>query len=189
MRIGIFGGSFNPIHQGHLKLARYAMNELNLNKVFFVPSCQTPLKSAKELLPIHVRVSLLKEAIRKEPAFALSLCEIQRKGLSFTVDTLEYFRKKFPKNTVLYFLCGGDAPKNFKKWKEANRLTKLARFVVMTRPGYSVRSLPKGMMYLPMEPVPVSSTLIRGRMERKQSLKGLVPKRLEARMLSIRIKK
>ena len=185
MRIGLFGGSFNPIHNGHLKVARHAMSELNLDKVFFVPSCLTPLKKSRELLPASTRAALIRAAIQDQPGFALSLCEIRRKGWSFTVDTLEYFRKKFSKNTTLFFLCGQDTPKNFNRWKEAKRLTTLARFVVVTRPGVSNRRLPDGMIFLPMEPAEVSSTLVRRRLEKKQSLKGLVPKSVEARLLSI----
>ncbi len=189
MRIGILGGSFSPVHAGHLKIARHAMDELNLEKVYFVPSCQTPLKNSQNLLPAAVRIRLLREAIAHQPGFALSLCEIRRKGLSFTVDTLQYFRKKFGKKAVLFFLCGTDAVQNFSRWRKPEELLKLARFVVMTRTGSSARRLPEGMLYLPMETVNVSSTEIRSRLKKNQTLSGLLPKGVERRLLSLTIKK
>ena len=80
MRIGIFGGSFNPVHAGHLKLANEALRELNLSEIYFVPSCATPLKEASGLLPAGLRVKLLKAALKGNPRFKISLCEMNRKA-------------------------------------------------------------------------------------------------------------
>src|SRR3989338_4229086 len=117
MRIGIFGGSFNPVHQGHLLLARVAASELNLDKVYFVPSFQNPLKRKETLLPHALRVKLLRTAIQGQPDFRISLLEIQRKGPSYTVDTLKSFRKKFGPQTLLFFLSGSDVLKGIRRWK------------------------------------------------------------------------
>ena len=101
----------------------------------------------------------------------------------------EYFRKKFGKKAVLFFLCGTDAVQNFSRWRKPEELLKLARFVVMTRTGSSARRLPEGMLYLPMETVNVSSTEIRSRLKKNQTLSGLLPKGVERRLLSLTIKK
>ncbi len=170
MRIGIFGGSFNPIHEGHLKLAREALSELNLKKIYFVPSYQNPLKSKEELLPSSVRVRLIRRTIRRNPAFQLSRCELSRKGFSYTIDTLRYFRRKFGPKTVFYFLSGADTLVELKKWKSLDEVLGACRFVVMTRPGYSFsapENIKRRIFEMPFDALPISSTRIR-----QQSLKN-----------------
>ena len=164
MRIGIFGGSFNPVHAGHLKLAGEALSELNLNQVYFVPSRQSPLKKKDDLLPESLRLKQLRAAIKNRPAFKLSLCELKRPQPSYTVDTLRFFSKKFGKRAELYFLSGADTLKNISKWKSLDEIFKLCRFVVMSRPGFRMIG-PKNIMdrILPLafDAAPVSSTDIR----------------------------
>lgn len=162
MRIGIFGGSFNPIHAGHLKLAFEALSELNLERVIFVPSFQNPLKDRSELEAPGARVARLKKAIQRSPFFRLSLWEIKRKGLSYTVDTLEHFKRKFGKKSTLYFLAGADSLKNFSRWKSPKRILELCRFAVFSRQGFPVRRLPKDALFVPMDALNLSSTRIRG---------------------------
>ncbi|OGW80954.1 MAG: nicotinate (nicotinamide) nucleotide adenylyltransferase [Omnitrophica bacterium RIFCSPHIGHO2_02_FULL_51_18] len=162
MRIGIFGGSFNPVHEGHLALAKAAMSELNLNRVIFVPSYKTPLKAKEGLRPAPLRVRLLKRAIRRQPFFSVSLCEILRQGESFTVDTLRYFKKKFGRQTVLYFLTGADNLNTLPRWKSVKEIFRLCRFVVMTRPGYKLRqNTRRPVLYVPFAALEVSSTALR----------------------------
>ena len=175
MRIGIFGGSFNPVHRGHLCLARAAASELNLDRVIFVPSFQNPLKRKEELLPSALRTQLLRAAIKDHPGFSVSLCEIKRKGPSFTVDTLKYFKKKFGRRTTLYFLSGADALKTLRCWKSVDEIFKLCRFVVMTRPGYSMKKSPRSILQAPFAALPISSSEVRRRLKRGQALGGLVP--------------
>ena len=175
MRIGIFGGSFNPVHRGHLELARAAAAELGLDKLFFVPSRQTPLKSGRELLPVHLRVELLRRSLGKEHRFFLSLCETRRKGLSFTVDTLKYFKRKFGKQAVLYFLAGADALKNLSRWKSLPKVLRLCRFVVCTRPNVRMGRVPQGVIYLPFDALDISASDIRRRLAAGRRVEGLVP--------------
>ncbi len=162
MRIGIFGGSFNPVHAGHLKLAFEAHSELNLERVIFVPSHQNPLKGGSKLEPAAARVARLRKVIKEFHFFSLSLCEIRRKGLSYTVDTLRYFKKKFGKRSALYFLVGADSLKNFSRWKSTEQILELCRLVVFSRPGFPVTNLPEGAVYVPMDALDISSTRIRG---------------------------
>ena len=130
MRIGIFGGSFNPVHKGHLKLAQNALSELSLNQIFFVPSYKAPLKAHEKLLSNALRVKLLKAALKGKPHFKLSLCELNRKGTSYTIDTLRFFRKKHGKDTVLFFLSGGDTSGSLRRWKSWKQVLKLCHFVL-----------------------------------------------------------
>ena len=175
MRIGIFGGSFNPVHQGHIRLAQEALSELNMDKIYFVPSCQNPLKEKEDLLPGAVRVRILKAALRRYPDFLISLCEIQRQGPSFTVDTLKFFKKKFGKNAALYFLSGADILAGIERWKSVDELFKLCHFVVMTRPGHPFKKSKRPFMYVPFAALDVSSSEVRQRLERGQSIQSLVP--------------
>src|SRR3989338_7183715 len=124
MRVGIFGGSFSPIHNGHLRLALRAYSELNLDRVIFVPSFLTPLKT-QHLLPAAFRVRLLRWVIKLYPFFSISLCEIKRGAVSYTVDTLRFFKKRFGPKTELYFLCGKDALKTIPRWKSFDKIVRL----------------------------------------------------------------
>jgi nicotinate-nucleotide adenylyltransferase len=178
-RIGLLGGSFNPVHNGHLKLAREAMAELNLDRVIFVPSYLTPLKNSGPLLPPGLRVRLLRIALKHCSRFSISLCEMRRRGVSYTVDTLKFFRRKFGRGAVLYFLTGADALKNFARWKSPRQILKLCRPVAVTRPGYTLEKVPQGVLRLPMTPFSVSSSDIRRRLKKNGSIRSLVPRGTE----------
>lgn len=163
MRIGIFGGSFNPPHEGHLKLATEALSELNLDRVVFVPSGQNPLKKAKGLLPASERLARLKKMMHGRPRFSIDDRELKRSGPSFTVDTLREFQKEFGERAQLYFLAGADTLKDFKCWKSPAEILRLCRFAVFSRPGVSLKNAPTGMIQVPMDAVDISSTQIRKR--------------------------
>ena len=175
MRIGIFGGSFNPVHRGHLKLAREALSELDLQKIFFVPTGRTPFREKEALLPAALRVRLLKQALRGERRFRVSTCEISRPGASYTVDTLKYFKKKFGKRSVLYFLSGADTLKSLPRWKSPAEVLRLCRFVVMSRPGHRARRMPKEICFLPFDALPISSSDVRKKLRQGQPVGRLVP--------------
>jgi len=179
VRIGIFGGSFNPVHQGHLCLARAAASELDLDQVIFVPSFQNPLKKKEALLPSALRTKLLRAAINNHPGFSVSLCEIKRKSPSFTVDTLKYFKRRFGKRAVLYFLSGADALKTLGRWRSVDQIFRLCRFVAMTRPGYAMKKSSKPILQVPFAALPLSSSEVRSRLRRRQPLTGLVPQGTE----------
>jgi nicotinate-nucleotide adenylyltransferase len=175
LRIGIFGGSFNPVHRGHLKLAEAALSELNLDKVVFVPSRLTPLKNAQDLLPAGARARLLKRAVRGDRRFEVSLCEMKRSGVSYTVDTLKFFKKKYGARAVLYFLAGNDTVRNLPRWKKLPEVLRLCRFAVFSRPGHAVR-VPKGpFLFVPFDAIDVSASGVRRRLRQGQSVRELVP--------------
>lgn len=173
-RIGVYGGSFNPVHNGHIELAKAALDKLNLDKVVFVPTYQTPLRET-EMLPAPLRVKMLKAAVKGSRRFEVSTVEVERKGLSFTVDTLRYLKSKSAPGTVLYFLSGADQPSELKRWKSWSEIPKLCRFIVMSRPGHPVKGLPDGVIHLPFDAVDVSSTLIRERLKARKTVHDLMP--------------
>ena len=175
MRVGVFGGSFNPVHRGHLALAEFAFSELNLDHLYFVPSFLNPLKPRKDLLPAEVRVRLLKKALKGHSGFSVSTCEIDRGGKSYTVDTLKYFHQKSGKQAQIYFLTGMDTLKNISLWKSPDRLFKLCRFVVATRPGYAWEETKYPVIRMPFEALRISSSEIRNRLKKHKPVNGLVP--------------
>jgi len=178
-RIGVLGGSFSPVHEGHLRLAECALEEFGLERVIFVPAYQAPLRPTRPSLGVGFRLRLLRLALKGHKRFSISLCEIRRKGVSYTVETLRYFRKKFGAKTVLYFLTGMDALASLPRWKRRNEIFKLCRFVVAERPGYARPRTKDPVVFLPMDPMPVSSSEIRDRIKAGRSIAGLVPKSVE----------
>ncbi len=178
-RVGIFGGSFNPVHLGHLSLAERARSELDLDKVLFVPSYRTPLKDPKALMPASLRLSCLRQAVKARKYFAVSNYEIRQKGISYTVDTLGHFRRKFGPKTTLYFLAGADAAKNFSRWKSPDKVIKLCRFVVFSRPGFSPPRAGREFLQVHFPALDISSSEIRRRWLAGMSLKGIVPAEVE----------
>jgi nicotinate-nucleotide adenylyltransferase len=175
LRVGIFGGSFNPVHRGHMRLAHAALSELDLNKLIFVPAGRPAFREKGALLPAALRVKLLKRAIRGERRFEVSACEMNRPGASYTVDTIKHFKKKFGAEATLYFLCGADTLRHFSRWKSPAEVLKLCRLVAATRPGHRPGRLPKGAFFMPFEALRVSSTGIRRRLRRGESVARLVP--------------
>lgn len=170
MRIGIFGGSFNPVHEGHMRLADYAVEELNLDRLFFVPNYKNPLKQNHNFASSSKRITALKKILKRNPRFSLSLCEIEREGPSYTIDTLKFFEKKYGKKNIFYFIAGADTLKTLSQWKSIDDLKKRCRFVIATRPGYSIHPLPDGVLHMPFEALAISSTQIRKR-EIKKSIR------------------
>lgn len=177
-RIGIYGGSFSPVHNGHLKLAEFALSEFNLDKVYFVPSNTTPLKKG-DLLPTPVRLRCLREALKGKKQFAVSTEEIDRGGTSYTVDTLKAFKKKYGKGSVLYFLAGADNAKNLSRWKSPAKVLNLCRFTILSRPGAARSKTPPNVLWAAFPALNVSSSEVRRRLKAGRTLKGFVPPRVE----------
>ena len=194
LKIGVFGGSFNPVHNGHLHLAEFALSEFNLDKIYFVPSHRTPLKKG-DLLPVPVRLRCLREALRGKKHFAVSDEEVRRGGTSYTVDTLRAFKKKFGKGTTLYFLAGADNAKNLSRWKSPAKVLNLCRFTILSRPGLRLkaeiaRCLPAGgqVLQAAFPALNISSSQVRRRLKAGRDLKGLVSSRVE-RILRSKLKR
>jgi len=166
MRIGILGGSFNPVHIGHLLLAQYALEALKLDKLFFIPACLSPLKRNKRLISGHHRLAMLKIATRANKKFLVSDSEIKRGGKSYTVETLRQFKQRF-KHSRLFFITGSDSLLQLNKWRDLDKILKLATFVVAIRPGFEKNKsgLKLNFKYIDMPRIDISSSRIRARLK------------------------
>ncbi|MEK7325602.1 MAG: nicotinate-nucleotide adenylyltransferase [Chloroflexota bacterium] len=134
MRLGIFGGTFDPPHLGHLALASAALEQLKLDKVLWVVSGQSPLKLDRTLSPAGVRVEMVQAAIADNPAFVLSRIDLDRPGPHYTVDTLEILGREFP-GAELFFLMGEDSLRDLPKWQRPREIIRRAWLAVAGRPG------------------------------------------------------
>lgn len=140
MKTGLFGGSFNPIHQQHLQIARAAKENFKLDSVWFVPVFQPVHKSSAELVTYETRRALLQTALNKEPG--LKICDIEKDmgGLSYTVRTVKHLKRRFPEKEFL-LIIGGDSLSELASWRNIDELVKLAEFIVIERPGFE-REIP-----------------------------------------------
>ena len=174
-RIGVFGGTFDPPHLGHLALAECARDQLGLERVIFIPAGSPPHKRRIERSTALRRVAMTRLAIRGNPAFRVSLLEVRRRGPSFTVDTLRDLGKRFPGGR-LYLLLGADSLADFPNWHRPREILRRATLVVAARPGVRGRAGPRrGVTWLENFSVDISSSAIRARARSGRSVRYLVP--------------
>ncbi len=136
MKLGLFGGTFNPIHCGHIKAAEEIIKMIELDKVCFIPSNIPPHKEENELADANQRFKMVELAISGKHKFGISDCEISKKEKCYTVDTLKHFKEKFPAHE-LYFIVGHDTFNPIQTWKDYKDLFELSNFIVISRPGFS----------------------------------------------------
>jgi nicotinate-nucleotide adenylyltransferase len=179
-RIGLFGGTFDPPHVGHLALAEWARERLALDRVLFMPAGQPPHKRGRALSSAAVRVALARLAVRGNPAFDVSTLEARRAGPSFTVDTLRALRRARPR-ARLFLLMGSDSLDEFHTWHEPRAILALATLAVAARPGTRARraaperSRSSRVVWLDNPGIDLSSSAIRARARAGRSLRYLVP--------------
>lgn len=187
-RIGLFGGTFDPPHLGHLALAEWARQDLALDRVIFMPAGQPPHKRGRRLSPAAHRLAMTRLAVRGHRGFAVSDLEARRDGPSFTVDTLRHLRAAHP-GARLFLLMGADSLDDFATWREPAAIARLATLVVATRPGAGKRAgrgpastgpRPPRVVRLDNPGLDISATVLRGRARRGLSLRYLVPDRVAA---------
>jgi nicotinate-nucleotide adenylyltransferase len=176
-RLGVFGGTFDPVHVGHLIMAAEAVARLRLDRILFVPARRPAHKRSRGLALVQHRVAMLRLALRGNPSFHLSRIEADSGGTSFTVRTLESLHKAG--NAELYFLMGQDSLEEFATWREPERILELARLAVVPRgerelPPLSP-SLRRRVVYLRPPRVAVSSTEIRRRLRRGLPVRYWIP--------------
>jgi nicotinate-nucleotide adenylyltransferase len=177
-RIGLFGGSFDPVHLGHLLVAQAAREELQLDRLFFVLAAQSPFKPDRQPTEPRERLRLLRLALAGWTWCEIDEQEIQRGGVSYTIDTVRNYVARFP-GTELFYLVGADQAVQLGKWRAADDLARLAQFVVIPRPGQNGTDLlpaPFRGQVLGGFPVSISSSEIRARVKAGLSLEPLVPK-------------
>jgi nicotinate-nucleotide adenylyltransferase len=168
-RVGVFGGTFDPVHIGHLAIANAALDELGLDRVFFVPARRSPLKKDGPIAGAEDRLAMLTVATAHEPRFRVSSIELDRKGPSYTVDTLEALRGE----GELYLILGSDAYVDFGRWREPARIRSLATIVLAARPGSP--NAPSGIRTLDSPLMDISARELRARAAGGRSLRYLVP--------------
>jgi len=141
MKWGLLGGTFDPIHTGHLRCAEEVLEIFDLNRIIFVPASKPPHKIDAAITSFHHREQMIIQAIEGNQVFSFSDVEKRREDTSYSVETVEYILKKYMENLKLYFILGQDAFHAIQTWKDWQRLLLLCNFVVMTRPGYEDRGL------------------------------------------------
>lgn len=186
-KIGLFGGTFNPIHTGHLIAAQDALEALKLSRVWFVPCATPPHKPEASLAPAHHRLRMIRAAIRGDRRFAVSDIEIQRGGVSYSVDTLRQLRRRHPK-ADWFFIIGSDSFKELHGWREIETLARLCHFIVVARPDFEMKNLSARRCRLDGDTfkrvcrhqvrahlIGISSTEIRQRVRAGKSIRHLTP--------------
>jgi len=173
-KIGILGGTFNPIHIGHLILAEEAREKLKLDKVIFVPTYLPPHKDNSGIAEAGDRFKMLKLAIKGNKYFLASDIEIKRDGKSYTIDTIRELKKIYPKDD-LCFITGSDLLKYLNDWKDLPEILKMVKFVVATRPGYLLEKIPSYISTVAIRAVDVSAFEVRQAVKEGRSFRYLVP--------------
>jgi nicotinate-nucleotide adenylyltransferase len=166
MKLGLFGGSFDPVHLGHLLVAQAAREELALTRVFFIPAARSPFKPDAQPAPSAERLRLLRLALAGDVHCEIDDCEIRRGGASYSIDTVRDYAKQFP-GAQLFYLIGSDHVSQLPQWREAEELARLAEFLIIPRPGEAKAALPAPFRGQTLRgfPLAVSSSEIRARIK------------------------
>ncbi len=189
MNIGVLGGTFDPIHIGHLALAEEVRDRLELAEVRFVPAGQPYLKADTPILAAEHRVQMVRLAIAGKPYFSLSTMEIERAGPTYTVDTIADLKSQLGSGAELYFILGWDNLEDLPKWHEPKRLISMCRLVAVPRVGCpvpdlnslekAVPGLSERVVMLDKPEIDISASVIRERIARRLSIEHLVPEAVE----------
>ncbi|MDY6793686.1 MAG: nicotinate-nucleotide adenylyltransferase [Actinomycetota bacterium] len=188
-RIGVMGGTFDPIHHGHMVTAEEAWKQFGLDQVLFVPSGHPPHKEERKSLDAEQRYLMAVIATATNPHFIVSRMEIERPGPSYTIDTVEQLHHKYGRNTDVFFITGADAILEILTWKEPERILEECTFIAATRPGYDLArledSLPEAektrhasdpkVLVMEIPALAISSTDIRRRVSEGRPIRYLVP--------------
>jgi nicotinate-nucleotide adenylyltransferase len=190
VKLGILGGTFDPVHLGHLIIAEKAMTSLGLDRVLFVPAGDPWLKAGMEITPRQHRLAMMLAAVADNPKLKVSPSELERFGPSYTVETLAEFQEDYGLQTALYFIIGADALRDFGRWHEPQRVLELCTLAVVGRPAQASLDLPELEAILPGigqrvalvddVDIDISATDIRQRVAEGRSIKSLVPPAVEA---------
>lgn len=198
-RYGIMGGTFDPIHYGHLVAAEAARKRFDLEKVIFVPSGRPPHKKEKKISDTVHRYLMTVLATITNPYFEVSRIEVEREGYSYAIDTVSEFHKIYGKEADIFFITGGDAILEILTWKKVEELLRNCNFIAATRPGFNLEGLKDKLAeelpaFLCEKIVPfqvpalaISSTDIRRRIENNEPIKYLLPEAVENYILKHRI--
>lgn len=195
--LGIMGGTFDPIHYGHLIAAECARVEYALERVIFVPAKTPPHKDAAGILDGDDRYFMVKIAVKDNPAFEVSDLELKRGGISYTVDTVRHFQSQYP-GIDIYFIMGLDSLLIIDTWKDVDQILSICRFIVVTRPGYNMdndeelkaklpRDLWERLFFMQIPGLDISSSDIRYRIGAGKPIKYMLPPEVESYIRKNRI--
>jgi nicotinate-nucleotide adenylyltransferase len=204
VRVGLLGGTFNPVHWGHLRAAEEIREMFNLKQVIFIPTNISPHKESKEIVTADHRLKMLDLAIEDNPYFFTSDVELKRSGKSYSIETISHFKQKFGEELTLFFILGIDAFLEITSWKNYQALFSICNFIVMSRPRYEIKEfyqvipaqVKKDFHYHPNEkrfihssqvsiyfteitPIDISSNSIRTLIKDGRSIKYLLPEEVE----------
>ena len=176
MKIGLLGGTFNPIHIGHLILAQECWHRLSLDKVIFVPAFIPPHKGVEDGPSAADRLNMVRLALEGDDRFEISTHEIDKEGTSYSIDTIRYFRNKFGDGCEIFFLTGADSAEGLSMWKDVDDILRESTFVIATRPGWEENSpYEKRVKRVVIPMIEVSSSGIRERIKNREPIDYLVP--------------
>ena len=179
MKVCLFGGTFDPPHLGHLIIAQTIFEAENFDQIVFVPAYQPPHKNGIKISPVDQRLEMLNIAIKENPNFIISDLEIERKGLSYSIDTIvEYKKQNNLKSNELFYLMGSDSLKQFKKWKDPKMIIDESRVIVAIRPGFRPSDIPNWILakiqFASIPRIEISSTTIRERWVDDKTIRYMV---------------
>lgn len=178
MKIGIYGGSFNPVHWGHINVVKYVLEKLELDKILIIP-VGTPSHRADDLAPGELRFKMCQVAFENIDKIQVSDIEIKSGKLSFTIDTLKNIREIYGEDNEFYEIIGEDSAYYFDMWKDYLEILNLSKVVVLRRKGYVSHLTHKNLMYLDSPLFNVSSTEIRQRIKNSRDISFLLPEKVE----------
>lgn len=175
-RIGLFGGSFDPVHWGHLLVAQTAVEELGLDRLYFIPAFQSPFKPACQPGPAGLRLKLLRLALAGYCRYEIDDQEIRRARTTYSIETARDYAARFP-GAQRYYLIGADHVEQLPQWREAEALAALVEFAVIPRPGEPVSPLPQPFRWQVLSgfPLGLSSSQVRARVRAGRSIETLTP--------------
>lgn len=186
MHIGLYFGSFNPIHTGHLIIANHVVENSDVDKIWFVLSPHNPLKESHTLLNEYDRLHLVELAIQDNPKFRASNVEFHLPKPSYTIDTLTYLKEKFPLETFSVII-GSDSFQNIHRWKNYEQLVANYSFIVYNRPGFEIKETYNAKIEIMQAPLlDISSTYIRSQIKEDRSIRYLTPESVHKYMLENR---
>ncbi len=189
MKIGLLGGSFNPVHNGHVELAQTALDSFDLDKILFLPSGNHPLKKYKSILPIEIRYDLTKKVIASKPRFEISRLDMETETPSYTKLLVMRLNKIFP-NDKFYFIAGSDIISELKKWHDYKWLLNNIEFIIAHRPDidktrWSELEYVDKLNFMEMKPINISSTMIRKMIVKGKDISLLVPANIKNDLITL----
>ncbi|MEO0509759.1 MAG: nicotinate (nicotinamide) nucleotide adenylyltransferase [Verrucomicrobiota bacterium] len=180
--IALYGGAFDPVHNAHITVARSVLEQLNLDRICFIPAAQSPLKAGGPAASDVARLQMLRLATKDEPRFSVDPCELERGGMSYTLETVRHFSERRP-DAKLYWIIGADQLELLDRWRRIEALAAMVVFLVVARPGYKLSApMVPGLNWEQIDAplMEESSSKVREALATGRSLRGVVPEAVEA---------